>query len=75
MKINDKVLHIGVSALISAILFWLTGDTILTVVLSFVVGIGKEVIDIKTTGFDINDLLADLVGIGLGILITRGLLL
>ena len=35
----------------------------------FAVGVGKEVYDIKKTGFDWPDILADVVGIGTALLV------
>lgn len=74
MKINDKVLHITISAIISAICYYLLKNVMLSIVLSFAMGVGKEVVDVQTTGFSFADLLADLVGIGLGIFIIRGVI-
>lgn len=68
MKIElDKQLHIEVSIVLVFLIWLLTGNVLISAVLTFTIGVFKEIFDIGSTGFDIKDLLADLVGIGLGV--------
>lgn len=62
MKVRlDHVSHFFVCFTITAICTPFLGVWALTV--GFAVGVGKEVYDIKKTGFDWTDILADVVGI------------
>jgi uncharacterized membrane protein YccC len=72
MKINDKILHIIVSALLTIIICFLTRDIYIAIGVTFALGLVKEVTD--ETDFDFKDLLADIVGILAGILIIKGIL-
>lgn len=67
-KYHDKILHAFVSAfLVSLIASILTLD--LAILITLVIGVAKETIDAVRkdgTGFDLYDLLADIVGITIG---------
>ena len=67
-KYHDKILHAFVCAfLVSLIASILTLD--LAILITLLIGVAKEVIDAVRkdgTGFDLYDLLADIVGITIG---------
>ena len=74
---KDKILHFAV-CLIASLACYIIVDNYLgliwAVVISFfitmiIIGVGKELLDIKKTGFSWWDLLADLVGCIAGITI------
>lgn len=68
MKVRlDHVSHFFVCFIITAICTPFLGVWAWTV--GFAVGVGKEVYDIKKTGFDWTDILADVVGIGTALLL------
>lgn len=65
---KDKLQHAIVSALICAVLKCVVGLP-LAVILTLIVGVGKEIWDKKSGGkVDFGDLLADVVGIIIGAL-------
>lgn len=68
MKVRpDHVKHFFVCFIITALASIFLGVWAWTVVLA--VGVGKEVYDIKKTGFDWTDILADAVGIGMAMVL------
>ncbi len=68
MKVRpDHVSHFFVCFTITAICTLFLGIWAWTV--GFAVGVGKEIYDIKKTGFDWTDILADVVGIGTALLL------
>jgi len=64
---HDHVSHFFVCFIITAICTPFLGIWSWTI--GFAVGIGKEVYDIRKTGFDWTDILADVVGIGTALLL------
>ncbi len=77
----DKVEHLGVSAFLSGVSYSVFRDfynnkkessVYFSVTLTFNLGLGKELYDKKTPQgrFSYKDLVADIVGIGLGLLIA-----
>lgn len=72
MKYTDKILHFVVMAVISAILF-LAINSWVAFAISFIISVGKEIYDCfkkHPTGFDLYDLVADMLGIFIGLLIS-----
>ena len=68
MKVRpDHVKHFFVCFIITAIATVFLGFWAWTIGLAF--GVGKEVYDIKTTGFDWTDIVADVAGIGTALLL------
>ncbi len=67
----DKVLHFLVSAAIVFTLYFITGNLIGSVGVGILAGIFKELIDqyVLKTGWDIKDILADLLGITFAVFI------
>lgn len=66
--IGDKNLH----ALVNTIIVLLVGlllNPIVGVIIAAIISIAKEIYDKKTTGFDYQDLIADSIGILLGLFI------
>lgn len=66
--IGDKNLH----ALVNTIIVLLVGlllNPITGVIIATIISIAKEIYDKKTTGFDYQDLIADSIGILLGLFI------
>ena len=76
---RDKLLHAGgcyaISSSVSAIVYDKTKDKRKALVYGFttsiIVGVAKEVYDIKHGNPDIKDIMADIVGGGLGVLTIR----
>ena len=69
MKIRkDHILHYFVCYFLTTGLLiiaqWWIPFAIVAFLIVFFIGVGKEIHDIKTTGFDWTDILADLAGIG-----------
>lgn len=62
---NDKKLHVLVSLILVLALWQVIGWWSIPV--AILVGVGKEMYDKKTTGFDKNDLIADGAGIFIGL--------
>jgi len=68
---NDKLLHILVSfGLFMSFHFFLGMGIILSANLTLLIGLLKEFWDIRGTGFSPKDLLADLVGISIPLIIA-----
>lgn len=71
---KDKQLHFGVSSVIGGIAYYHTESSFKSMVGCAVVGVGKEVYDeISYGGFDEKDLLADVIGCGVGTFISSEL--
>lgn len=66
--IGDKNLHALVNTII-VVLVGLLLNPIAGVILAAIISIAKEIYDKKTTGFDYQDLIADSIGILLGLFI------
>ena len=68
---KDKQLHFGVSTVIGGIAYYHTESAFKSMVGCTVVGVGKEVYDeISYGGFDEKDLLADVIGCGVGTFVS-----
>lgn len=68
MITQDKIFHFG-GSMISVIAFSLIFSLPISVLLTLIIGILKEIYDqVKYNGFSIGDLIADILGIGVGIL-------
>ena len=78
MNLYDKFLHssvtFGIIVSITSIFYFLSLplfiSLIIGIVLAIVFSVGKEHFDKNRTGFSISDLIADFVGIGLGIVVV-----
>ena len=68
---KDKILHGIISCLLVFLFYYFVPILWLAVLLTFIIGIIKELLDINSTGFDIMDLLADIAGIVIAILILK----
>ena len=74
MKVRpDHIVHILVSwwlaGFLLAALQYLSAGWIVAALLALAVGVGKEVYDIRRSGFDWGDVKADCVGIGIALLL------
>ena len=69
---TDLILHFSVSLMISSFFTLLLSGSWLALIITLIIGIGKEVYDIfkeHPTGFDLLDLFADICGGGIGYLL------
>lgn len=70
----DKIKHFVGCAALTFIGFLLTGNLMLSAILGLMVGIGKEIYDeLYGTGFDWKDLVADVLGIFVAMLVLGNL--
>lgn len=67
----DKVLHFSISFILFTLYFTLSRSLVIATILTTILGIAKEIYDMKitTNNFDSNDMLANLLGILLALLI------
>ena len=56
----DKLYHLIVCMLLTVVFGWLVG---------IIVGVAKEIYDINKSGFSYKDLVADIIGVGVGMII------
>lgn len=67
---TDKIIHFLCSVILAILLTKWTGTIIYAGILAFLIGILKEVYDLKATGFfEIRDILANTLGIITGIIL------
>lgn len=65
----DKILHAIVCFLLTLGIYFFTLNLILAVVITLAIGLAKELYDINYTGFNQEDIVADLVGIAIASLL------
>lgn len=70
MKVNDKLLHFSISAVLTVLLSLLIGFEVATLIV-IAIGVGKELWDryIRDKVFSVPDLIADGSGIVIGLVI------
>ena len=69
---TDLIMHFIVSFMICCCLSLIFMASLWGIILTMIIGIGKEIYDVfkvNPTGFDLLDLLADLLGAGVGYLL------
>lgn len=73
MTAPDKKLHIAGSGLISAVVYAATKDADKAILIPLGIGVAKELYDSRKggTGFSVQDLAADILGIGVVNVIIR----
>jgi predicted membrane chloride channel (bestrophin family) len=70
---TDKVLHCIVSLIIAFVFGLIFNGSVISMILTMLIGVGKEIFDTKKenpTGFDVNDLAFDSLGCILGYFIS-----
>lgn len=79
MKHKDKLKHFLLAFIFAVLIYWLTQNKILTIFAVLFLGLIKELADQQrgknTIKESITDILADVIGITLGILFSHYLLL
>ncbi len=79
MKYQDKIKHFLLAFVLAALIYWLTKNTLLAIIAVLLLSLGKEMSDQargkNTFKESLFDILADALGITLGILFIQFIIL
>ena len=67
----DKFAHLGISSLLYLIAFAMTGNELLSVGITFLIGMVKETLDFLFYHAELGDIIANIFGIGLAVYFVR----